>query len=139
MRAALRTLRVIQWAMLASIVFYAVLPEVVSLPKRIGNPSVSYMFSTLAVAIVGVIFVVRRSLVLRSAESLAAHPDDPLALGPWRAGYIITFALCESLALLGVILRFIGFDRQQSLPFYVGGFVLLLFFAPREPVASSTP
>jgi hypothetical protein len=26
-----------------------------------------------------------------------------------------------------------GFGFQQSVPFYLGGFVLLFFFGPREP------
>jgi len=35
--------------------------------------------------------------------------------------------------LFGLILRFMGFGFQQSVPFYLGGFVLLFFFGPREP------
>ncbi len=46
------------------------------------------MFSTASVAIVGVIFVVRRTLVLRSAESLASHPDNAVTLRHWKSGYI---------------------------------------------------
>jgi hypothetical protein len=72
------------------------------------DPSISYVFSTLGVAIVGMIFVVRRTLVLRSAESLASHPDDALALGHWKSGYLATYALSEALALFGLILRFMG-------------------------------
>ena len=75
---------------------------------------------------VGVIFVVRRTLVFRSAERLAVRPDDSLTLSHWRTGYIVTYALCEGLALFGLILRFVGCSFQQSLPFYIGGFVLLL-------------
>jgi hypothetical protein len=93
----------------------------------------SYAFTTAAVAIVGAIFVVRRTLVLRSAQNLASHPDDPLTLNHWKSGYIATYALCEVLALFGLVLRFTGSNFQQSLPYYIGGFVLLWFFAPREP------
>jgi hypothetical protein len=81
----------------------------------------------------GGIFVVRRTLVLRSAESLASHPDDSLTLNHWKSGYIATYALCEALALFGLVLRFTGSDFQQSLPYYIGGFVLLFFFGPQEP------
>jgi hypothetical protein len=45
------------------------------------------------------IFVVRRTLVLRSAESLTSHPDDALALGHGKSGYFATYALSEALAL----------------------------------------
>jgi hypothetical protein len=76
----------------------------------VTDPSLSYVFTTAAVAIVGVVFVIRRTSVLRS-----------------------TYALCEALALFGMILRFMGFSFERSLPFYVGGFVLIFFFGPRAP------
>jgi|SRR5271157_5546560 len=137
MAGALKTLRAVQWLMLASILLYCIVAEIVSPGVRPVNPTISYLFSTLCVAIVGVIFVVRRTLVLRAAESLATHPDDNLSLGQWRTGYIATYALCESMALFGLVLRFLGGSFQQSLPFYFGGFVLLFFFRPRQPVSST--
>ena len=136
MQGALRTLRTVQWAMLGSILLYAVTGELLGSSARAANPSLSYVFTTVGVAIVGVIFVVRRTLVLRSAESLASHPDDSLTLNHWKSGYIATYALCEALALFGLVLRLMGFNLQQSLLYYIGGFVLLFFFGPREPVSS---
>jgi hypothetical protein len=58
-------------------------------------------------------------------------------LNHWRRGYIATYALCEMLALFGLILRFLGSGFQQSLLYNVGGFGLLLFFGPRAPVGIS--
>jgi hypothetical protein len=136
MRGTLRTLRAVQWTMLGSILLYAVVGEVVGSSARAADPSLSYVFTAGGIAIVGIIFVVRRTLVLRSAESLAAHPDDSVTLGHWKSGYIATYALCEALALCGLILRFMGVSFQQSLPFYIGGFVLLFFFGPREPAGA---
>jgi len=134
MKGTLRMLRILQWTMLGSILLYVVIGEALSAGGRAVDPSLSYVFSTASVAIVGVIFVVRRTLVLRSAENLASHPDDALTLRHWKSGYIATYALCEALALFGLIQRFMGFNLQQSLLYYVGGFVLLFFFGPREPV-----
>jgi hypothetical protein len=136
MRSAVRRLRVLQVAMLGSILLYAVLGEVLGSRTRVVDPSLSYIFTTAGVAIVGVIFVVRRTLVLRSAESLATRPDDSLSLGHWKSGYVATYALCEGLALFGWILRLMGCSFQQSLPFYIGGFALIFFFGPREPVSA---
>jgi len=132
---ALRTLRAVQWSMLTSILLYAVLGEVVGPGRRAVDPTLSYIFSTLGVAIVGVIFVVRRTLVLRAAQSLATHPDDALSFNQWRTGYIATYALCEALALFGLVLRFQGYNLQQSVLYYIGGFVLLFFFRPRRPAS----
>ena len=100
------------------------------------DPSISYVFTTLGVAIVGAIFVVRRTLVFRAAESLATQPEDGLSLDHWRTGYFATYALCEALALFGLVLRFMGCGFQQSVPYYLGGFVLLFFFRPRVPVTA---
>ncbi len=132
---AVKTLRAVQWFMLASIVAYIVLGEAVGPGVHAVNPTLNYLFSTFAVAIVGTIFVVRRTLVFRAAESLASHPDDSISLDHWRTGYIATYCLCESLALSGLVLRFLGCNLQQSAPFYFGGFVLLFFFRPRQPVS----
>lgn len=134
MRGTIRTLRAVQWTMLGSIALYAVVGEVLGSGARAADLSLNYFFTTASVAIVGVIFVVRRTLVLRAAENLAAHPDDSLLLSHWRTGYLATYALCEALALFGFVLRFTGFTFQHSLPYYIGGFVLLSFFGPREPV-----
>jgi hypothetical protein len=136
MKGTLRMLRIVQWTMLGSILLYVVIGEVLGTGGRAVDPSLSYVFSTASVAIVGIIFVVRRTLVLRSAESLAAHPDDAATLNHWKNGYLATYVLCEALAVFGLIQRIMGFNLQQSLPYYLGGFVLLFFFGPREPVSS---
>jgi len=137
MARVMRTLRAVQWMLLASIVLSVIAGRTIAPGARPATPALSYLFSTIAVAIVGVVFVVRRSLVLRAAESLAQRPDDSVSLRHWQTGHIATYALCEMLALFGLALRVVGGKPQQSLLFYIGGFVLLLFFRPRAPV--STP
>ena len=137
MNRLLKTLRLMQWSMLASIVLYAILGQLVGPAGTTVDPALSYLFSTLGVTIVGVIFVVRRTLVLPAAQSLALRPEDALGLGHWRTGHLITYALCESLALFGLVLRFRGSNFQQSALFYIGGFVLLSFFGPKQPVHTS--
>jgi hypothetical protein len=136
MTRALKTLRAVQWAMLGSILLYGIVGEVLGPVTRAVDPALSYLFSTLAVAIVGAIFVVRRTLVLRAAASLASHPEDNLSLNHWRTGYLTTYGLCEALALFGLIQRFLGCTLQQSALYYLGGFVLLFFFRPRQPVTT---
>jgi hypothetical protein len=133
---ALKTLRAVQWALLASIVFYGIVGQMVGPAARGIDPTLSYLFATLSVAIVGAIFVVRRTLVMRAGESLATRPEDSLSLNHWRTGYIATYLLCESLALFGLILRFRGSPVEASVPYYLGGFVLLLFFWPRQPAGA---
>ncbi len=133
MLKALQTLRVVQWAMLASIVLYGIAGQVVGPAPRGVDAALSYLFATLSVAIVGTILVVRRTLVLRAAESLATNPEDSLSLNHWKTGFIATYALCEALALFGLVLRLRASPMQASVPYYLGGFVLLLFFRPKPP------
>jgi hypothetical protein len=136
MQRALKTLRWVQWAMLGSILLYAALGELIRPAARMLDPALSYLFTTLGVAIVGVIFVVRRTLVFRAAETLSSKPDDILSLNHWKTGYFATYALCEALALFGLVERFLGCSFQQSAPYYLGGFVLMFFFRPRQPETS---
>ena len=138
MGRTLRLLRVVQFVMLGTILLYIVVGEVAGPALRSVNQAFSYIFSTLSVAVVGMVFVVRRTLVLRSAQGLVTAPDDALMLGHWKTGYIVTYALCEALAVFGIVLRFLGYNLQQSLPFYLGGFVLIAFFRPRTPAGPST-
>lgn len=133
MARSLKTLRTMQWAMLLSVLLYVAVGEILGPRIQRVDPALSYLFSTLAVGIVGTIFVVRRTLVLRAASTLATQPEDNLSLNQWKTGYITTYALCEALALFGLVLRFRGSELQQSLLFYIGGFVLLFFFRPRQP------
>ncbi len=137
MNQTVKLLRTVQWSMLASILLYGIVGEVVGRAPRRIDPSLTYVFTILGVAIVGVIFVVRRTLVLRAAESLAAHPEDNLSLNHWRTGYLASYALCEALALCGLIQRILGGSLGQCMPYYLGGFVLLFFFRPREPENAS--
>lgn len=133
MTRALGMLRSIQWAMLGSIVLYGVLGRVTRPLNQGVDPGLSYLFATLGVAIVGIIFVVRRTLVFRAEASLANAPDDSLSLNQWRTGYIATYALCEALGIFGLILQFMGGGLQASVPYYLSGFVLLFFFRPHQP------
>lgn len=130
MEQAIKVLRILQGAMLATIVLYAAVGEAVG-SKSEANSTVFYAMTLVAVSMVGVILVVRRTLVLPAAESLRAQPENPANLNRWRVGYIITYALAEAIALFGFVLRFSGFSFSQIAAFYLAGFVMILFFSPK--------
>jgi len=132
MGVAFRTIRLIQVAMLVSIGIYVVVGEVAS---RQLNTDVKalYAISFASISLVGAILVVRKTLVLQSEAELRQKPGDPVTIARWRTGYIVTYALCEALALFGLVLRILGFTLAQVWPYYAGGFVLLLLFWPRRP------
>ena len=138
MEHAIKIVRIIQIAMLLSVLLLVVAGEAVGSIPRFSNPTLFYALSLATITIVGVILVVRRTLVLQSANTLAARPNDVATLNRWRAGYVMTYALSEAIATFGLLLRVIGFSLSQVASFYIAGFVLLLFFGPRRPVSQAT-
>ena len=132
MGVALRTIRLIQVAMLVSIGIYVVVGEVAS-RQLTTDVKALYAISFASISLVGAILVVRKTLVLQSEAELRQKPGDPVTIARWRTGYIVTYALCEALALFGLVLRILGFTLAQVWPYYAGGFVLLLLFWPRRP------
>lgn len=131
---AIKIVRLLQIAMLLSVAMLVVVGEMVGSIPRLNNPTLFYALSLATITIVGVILVVRRTLVLQSAVTLAARPNDVATLNRWRAGYIMTYALSEAVAMFGLVLRLIGFSLSQVASFYIAGFILLLFFGPRRPL-----
>ncbi len=134
MESAIKIVRLLQIAMLLSVLLLVMVGEMVGSIPRLSNPTLFYALSLATITMVGVILVVRRTLVLQSAATLAERPNDVATIGRWRAGYVMTYALSEAIAMFGLLLRIIGFSLQQVASFYVAGFILLLFFGPRRPV-----
>jgi len=118
--------------MLVSIGIYVVVGEVAS-RQLTTDVKALYAISFASISLVGAILVVRKTLVLQSEAELRQKPGDPVTIARWRTGYIVTYALCEALALFGLVLRILGFTLAQVWPYYAGGFVLLLLFWPRRP------
>jgi F0F1-type ATP synthase membrane subunit c/vacuolar-type H+-ATPase subunit K len=134
MDAKLRMLRIIYTGMLLAGIIYVFLPEVLSRPNRENiNPAIYTAFVTLAALMIGMTFIVRQAMIGRALETLQLRPDDTLAITRWRTGYIILFALAETVVLYGLVLRFIGATLKQVVPIYVAGIVLLLLVQPRKP------
>src|SRR5882762_3160729 len=127
MDSAIRVVRAIQIAMLVSVVLYVIVGEGIGSVPRLNNPVLFYVLSLVTITIVGVILVVRRTLVLQSAAALATRPNDAATLSRWRAGHIMTYALSEAIAIFGFALRIMGFSLSQVASFYIAGFILLLF------------
>lgn len=132
MKAVLRKIRLIQIALLASVALYVVIGERAT---RQITPKATFYYavSFASISLVGGILVVRRTLVLQSEIQLLKQPDDSMILARLKSGYIVTYALCEALALFGLVLRILGFPLSNVWAFYFGSFALLLLFSPRVP------
>ena len=87
----------------------------------------------LAIGLGAAILFVRKGMIAGAEGTLRSQPEDTLALGRWRAGNIVTFALVEAIALYGLVLRMLGARLQDSVPFYAAAAVLLVVLGPRRP------
>ena len=124
--------RLIQIALLVSVVLYVAVGELIGRTAA-ANDVLFYTLSLASISTLGAALVVRRTLVLPAEALLREKPTDPLVQARWRTAYIFLYALCEALALFGLILRIAGFTLVHVWGFYMGGFLLLLLFSPRVP------
>lgn len=86
---------------------------------------------SLAVIVIG--FFLRRKFVENSANALHLNPDDAKPLNKWRTGQIISFALAESIALYGVVIRLLGGTLQQAALFYGAAIAMFILWWPQAP------
>jgi hypothetical protein len=133
MEPSLKLLRTVQAAMLASVLLCVLLAARFGPGPQKTIPVVWYAVAAVAVSISVGIFIVRRVMVVRAESVLSANAEASDALHRWRAGYVIILALSETIAMHGLVLRFVGFAFSQVLPFFVASFILMLFFGPRRP------
>jgi len=134
METVVRQVRLVQLAMLVSVVLYVAVGEFAGRAAA-SNNALFYTLSLAAISTLGASFVVRRTLVLPAEALLREKPGDRLMQTRWKSGYIFLYALCEAVALFGLILRLVGFSLGHVWGFYLGGGLLLLLFSPRPPQA----
>ncbi len=80
----------------------------------------------------------RSRYLTSSLETLRTNPSDPQALQKWRSAYVLPFTLAESVALFGLVLKFMGASWRVAGPFFAAAILLLLLWAPRLDGASQT-
>jgi hypothetical protein len=134
MEPARKVLQIVRIALLVSIVCYAFIGERMA-QSAAPDRNVYFAITLIAITTVGIIFAVRRLFVLQPEETLVSEPENAAALNRWRAGYLVIYALSESVALFGLVLRILGFNLSEVMPFYLAGFALMLLFGPRRPTA----
>jgi hypothetical protein len=134
MDGTLKLLRLVRIALMISVVLYAIVGEQAKHTVAVNPTFTLYLAVTIAaIFAVSMIVVMRRLLVLPAEAALAIQSQDAAALGRWRAGHIVIYGLSESVALFGLVLRFLGFPFSEVVTFYAVGLILLMFFGPRQP------
>jgi hypothetical protein len=138
MEQALKVLQIVRGGLLISVVLYFVIAEQirrasVATPAKAPDPIVLYALALMALASLFIATVLRRKLYGNAEETLRAQPGDATALTRWRTGHLLFLAICEAVALYGFVLRILGFQMLQVLPFFVAAFVAMVLFGPRRP------
>jgi hypothetical protein len=133
MEAALRTTKIVHFAMLLSAVLYIFVAEQIRMSsEEIGSGFFWIMFPVpLLLAIVAL--VIKHKIIEPAETVLRLQPNEVAALGRWRLGYIVGFALGEAIVLFGLVLRVLGASAARAGVLYAIGIVTMLVLTPRRP------
>jgi hypothetical protein len=133
----LRNLRMLQWGLMAALLIFAVVTEIVCVPGKDDWNVKHWLITGFALWAVLGAFHLRRKLLNRSRQALAKDASDPKGLKQWEVGHVISLAMAGGVAMWGLVVRFVlvGALWQASL-FYAAGVFLLLLWTPRLPIAN---
>lgn len=135
LKASASKLRLIQFAMVASVLLFARVAEMARQPG--SNSWTIWHWAVAAISLLitfqGSYF--RHRMLARAATSLAKDASDPKARKQWEAGQVVGMAFAENIALWGLVVRMVlgGAFWQASL-FYSASLILLLYWTPRLPI-----
>jgi F0F1-type ATP synthase membrane subunit c/vacuolar-type H+-ATPase subunit K len=142
LRARMVTPQVLWFALNLSIVIYGFVAWNIAThaPEPGVDPGAMLIpLAVVAVATMGIVPVVRRvmSPPRRAAASIddvpSAPADDPrvgAAVQKWFSMQIVSWALCESIAIYGLILTILSHDLRYFFPFAAGAIVNLILYRP---------
>src|SRR5690242_2486967 len=120
---SVKTVRIIHIAFLGAAIAYLFLALVYSPPVGHSSPPrvVPLAMGIVSLSALGVAMFYRSRMVQPASEQLRNNPEDGIAIGRWRAGVILSLAFCESVVLLGLLLKLIGISWSVCGIFYAVG------------------
>lgn len=142
-RAALRTTRIIHAAITASIGLYGLILVELGLQRGSATPPAlapAVLFGILgavgAVILVGVVPFVRSALMPRGGggqvDLSGSVSRDDARLQRYRTANILSWALCESVAIMGLVAAMLYGHGLYYVPYGAVAFVALLVLTPRR-------
>ncbi len=133
MNDKLQVLRLVHAALLLACVLYAGIGEFAG-PKEPKDATLLLMvLGFLGVTDLGLAAFLRGRWVGAAEEALRRSPEDASALQRWMTGHFVVLALCEAVAIFGLVLRMLGGTLIQALPFYGASVLMILAWRPRRP------
>lgn len=137
-KALLRFLKIVYFSMFVAVgLYWVVLEEVAARiePAELGVVKTS--LAAVAAILGGVVLYLRFARI--GALLTETTSDWSQRLARLRFFYILCFTLSEAVAIYGFVVRFLGGDRGDAIPFFLGAVVLFLLCYPRVPAALSEP
>lgn len=129
---ALRQLRSIWFAYLATVPLYVYAVQLMSGPLWLHFRNAVEIFSILsALDLISFVWFWKKRHP-RAVETLRSNPDDVHAIRRWVASVTILLALVESHAVFGAILGLGGTTLEESSPFFIVTVILMLLIWPRK-------
>lgn len=138
---AIRQTRTFYVTFILSVMLYPVVGHFVSTSRTEPfDPDLAWavrpIFVPIAVALLGVVFIIRTRMGRPAEEILRTRPKDAEALNRWRSSAILSATFTEVVGLLGLILQFFGAPWTLAAAFYVAAFLTLLVLFPRSNLTS---
>jgi hypothetical protein len=125
-------LRVARSLFLLSVPLYAWIAEKNAPAGKLLDPRLRIAIYVVCLVLVLTIFRIRGRELNRAKDRLTRVAVDPAVTRRWRAIQLLLLGCSEGIVLYGVVIRFLGGTFVQAFPLYVVGFLLLLYFVPRE-------
>jgi F0F1-type ATP synthase membrane subunit c/vacuolar-type H+-ATPase subunit K len=133
---SLQSARILHIAFLFASIAYALVAFYVGQAARPDvQMTVIAAIGMAATGFLGIAAFFRAKFVQAGAEALRNNADDPVASSQWRTGTIVSLAFAETVAMFGLVARFIGTPWKYSGIFFVVGILVLLAWTPRLDLA----
>src|SRR5215217_1836564 len=124
------TMRILWFSMTLSVVIYYVFTFFVGRKEDLAaNPTLSLSLLGAAVSTTLIAFLIKTKLLSKAVEQRN--------VAMVQQGYIVTWAITEVAALLGMLDFFTTSDRYYPVLFLIAAFGMLLHFPRREPVENA--
>lgn len=132
MDPAIRLVRILQFAFIVSVLlFFDVATRLLRPPAQSVNPAVQWTIVIVSIACASSGFLVQRMLRRTPNMPLSTIQRTDL-LRPWLMGHLIRFAMAESVALFGFVLRGLGSSSKLVNTMFAASLLLLILWRPGE-------
>lgn len=135
MDQSMQKLRVLFLVFFIMIVLLVVAGESVPAPENLYPKGLTLLLGFAALADLVTGFFLRTSMLDPARETLRRNPSDPAAIRAWNSGYVLSFAIAESVAMFGFAVRLLTGSIDLAFPFYVVSATALIRWMPRRPDA----